>query len=390
MKKSIQVLWLCSWYPNEEDAYVGDFIQRQAQATALITPVTLFYIHKTTDPKLAGKESIRENGHLKEVIRYNYVPGQSGLSKLMGLARYLLGHIRFLKLYIQTYGKPDLIHVQVPIKAGVMALLFKWMYNIPYVVTEHYGIYNPYLNDHYKTRSVFFRWMTRMVVRNADKLLTVSHSLGEDMNRWVIQKAFEVVPNVVDTSLFHFKNTDRKSVFRFLHISNMIPLKNVGGMIEAVDLLRRERQDFELVFVGDIVEEYRTLAKNKKLNEKFIFFKGVMPYEAVAEQMQASQSLIIFSDTESQSCVVLEALCSGKPVIVTNVGGVKELVDEGNGLKTEPGDVAALAKKMNEMMNQYHEFNTQEISTKAQSKYGYREVGLQISAIYNAVLKSKD
>lgn len=38
------VLWLCSWYPNDTDLFIGDFIQRQAQAVSLFAHVDVFSV----------------------------------------------------------------------------------------------------------------------------------------------------------------------------------------------------------------------------------------------------------------------------------------------------------------------------------------------------------
>ena len=38
---------------------------------------------------------------------------------------------------------PDLVHVQVALKAGLIALYLKWKYRIPYVLTEHWSGYYP-------------------------------------------------------------------------------------------------------------------------------------------------------------------------------------------------------------------------------------------------------
>ena len=163
----------------------------------------------------------------------------------------------------------------------------------------------------------------------------------------------------------------------------MIPLKNVEGIIEATEKLWFQRRDFRLVFVGELKREYYELVGFKNLLNSVIFFEGVVSYDAVAAKIQESDAMIIFSDTESQSCVVLEALCCGKPCIVTNTGGVKELIDdEVNGYKVNVRDTADLVDKMNRMINEYGSFDKEKISKMASELYSYETVGRQFADCY--------
>jgi hypothetical protein len=50
--------------------------------------------------------------------------------------------------------------------AGIMALIWKKIYNIPYVITEHYGIYNHILPDNYSTRSFFYKQWLKAIFKN--------------------------------------------------------------------------------------------------------------------------------------------------------------------------------------------------------------------------------
>ncbi|HOZ50778.1 MAG TPA: glycosyltransferase family 4 protein [Chitinophagaceae bacterium] len=381
-----KILWLCSWYPNDEYPYDGDFIQRHADAVSAYHEIDILYVHKLIGKKQLSNVQFRQrNKNLTEHIYINQVSNEGILSTLIGLVNYFLIHLRFIK----KYGKPNLIHVQIPMKAGLVALYYKWFYKIPYIVTEHYGIYNPHLHDHFKTRNFIYRFATKLIMKYADTLTTVSHSLGEDINHWVLKKEFTVIPNVVDTNLFHYHPSQPKDRFQFIHISNMIPLKNVEGIIEAAELLYKQRQDFKLVFLGSISPQYQQLASTKNLLNTVIYFEGILPYNQVATKMKESDALIIFSDTESQSCVVLESLCSGRPAIVTNIGGVKELIDNDNGYKVNVRNTVDLADKMNEIINQYNQFNLEKISSEATNKYSYAQVGKQFSDCYEEVISKR-
>jgi glycosyltransferase involved in cell wall biosynthesis len=377
---SQKILWLCSWYPNDADPYDGDFIQRQAQAVSACHTIDVMHVHKqlkSKGPAVYQKKEISAN--LTENIFYNKVKKENLFFKVTGLVKFFFIHKRF----IRKNGRPGLIHVQIPMKSGMIALFCKWFYRIPYIVSEHYGFYNPYMEDNFKKRNFLYRAITRSILRNASLLITVSDSLGNDINNWVLKKEYTVIPNVVDTGLFRFASKARHEPFQFIHISNMIPLKNVEGIIEATGQLWMQRKDFKLLFVGELKQEYYELAGFKNLLNTVVFFEGAVAYNTVAQKIQESDSMIIFSDTESQSCVVLEALCCGKPCIVTNTGGVKELIeDEVNGYKVNVRDTGDLAGKMNRMINEYETFDKEKISKMASALYSYETVGKQFAYCY--------
>lgn len=384
----LKVLWLCSWYPNEEDRFTGDFIQRQARAVSSFASIDLFHVVESKEGRY-GLHSSEYNDHLKEHIQY--IPCLQGntRNKYSRIVRYFRAHQNFLKNYMAEYGLPDVVHVQVPIKAGLFAWYIKKKWQIPYIVTEHYGIYSNLAEDHYFKRSFLFRYLTKRVILNAKFLTTVSFSLGKEINDAGIRKRFKVVPNVVDTSLFKPSYSKNNTPFRFIHVSNMAPIKNVKGIIMAAKQLSEIRKDFELHFIGAEPAEYVSLAEELNLLNRQVFFRKEIPYHEVAEEIRRSHAMIIFSDTETQSCVAIEALCCGKPVIVTQTGGVKELVDEHNGLQVKPRDEKALCRAMDKLMNEYSKYDVNRIVSKAAARYSYEAVGQKFLKLYERMGVSK-
>jgi len=373
-----KILWLPSWYPNRTAPFDGDFIQRMAKATAQYQHVFVLYIVREENLRSAAPVNIttNNNANLTEQILYY----RSG-NRLSALYQYFKLYRRLIKNYIREYGKPDYVHIQVPIKAGLLALWVKRKFNIPYVLTEHYGIYNDIVDDSFKNRHFFFRHYTRKVIRMADKFQTVSRYIGERINEIVINKPFTVVYNTVDTTLFEYSPA-KNNVFRFLHVSNMIPLKNVEGILRAISALYQTNQNFELFLIGPYPPHVYAAAEKTGLLNKAIFFIGEISYAEVAGHMKQAHSLILFSDIENMPCVILEALCCGLPVIATRVGGIPEVVNFHNGILIRPRDEAALVEAMSTMMNQYKQFDPIKISGDARQLSSYETIGLQISNGY--------
>ncbi len=288
----------------------------------------------------------------------------------------------FRKLILKYFGEDDLaVHVHVPLKAGLLALWLKQKYKMPYILTEHYGIYNNVVDEPFEKRPGTFKHFTERIIKEAAIFSPVSKNIGDAINRMVIAKRFVVVYNTVDTSMFYYKEKQQEK-FRFIHVSNMAPLKNAEGIIRSFGMVWAENKKLELSIVGKINDDILKLAEETGLLNKAIFFTGEISYSAVAEQMQQSQSLILFSKTENMPCVILEALCCGLPVIATNVGGIPEVVNDSNGILIESEDEAALQHAMLTMMGTYNKYEKENISNSAKQKFSFDVIGKQMSELY--------
>jgi glycosyltransferase involved in cell wall biosynthesis len=373
-----KVIWLCSWYPNETDQFRGDFVQRQAKAVSQFASVSVFHVVITDFTKKESRvvsDSLTE--HIQYVRQKNKVFDYFTIKKI---------HTFFLNDYITASGNPDLVHVQIPMNAGLVALRWKKKYNIPFVVTEHYGIYNTLVKDSFQKRNIFFRYFTIKILKKAKFFLPVSNSLGNDVNREVIDIAFQAVPNVVDTNVFNYYPKRNNGKFSFIHISNLDVIKNPLGILAAIEKLVSSRQDFKVNFVGCINETFIEIARQKKLLNNFIFIQKEISYREIASINLQADAGLLFSHSESQSCVVLEWLCCGLPVISSSVGGVVELLNETNGILVTDNDIEDLAQSMSNMIDNYSKYNRQEISIAAIEKYSYDAVGKQIAQVYENVL----
>ena len=164
----LKVLWLTSWYPNKLDMQNGDFIQRHAIATALYSKEHVIHLEADTQNQLSKTEvSVTKKENLtEEIILYKPSPQKNIAGRLLSYNRYASIFKKHIKAYIQEHGVPDVMHVHVPIRAGMLALWMKRVYNIPYVVTEHWAIYNNDAHDAYIKRNFFFRSLTKKIQKN--------------------------------------------------------------------------------------------------------------------------------------------------------------------------------------------------------------------------------
>ena len=224
-----KILWLASWYPNKLAPFDGDFIQRHARAAALYNDIHV--IHVVGDGRGIIQNNVHEDLHQSQ----NLVEQVIYFRKSNTFTGRMLAHYQWadhfkkaVKKYIASQGKPDIVHVHVGMKAGIIALWIKNRYKIPFVVTEHWGIYNDVVDDSYSSKPAWFKKYTQRIFKEAIKFISVSKYLAVGVNRLVSVKPYEVIPNAVDTELF-FYNATGQGIFRFIHVSNMVQLKNVAG-----------------------------------------------------------------------------------------------------------------------------------------------------------------
>lgn len=388
----MKILWLCSWYPHSTDRFDGDFIERHAKALSEFQQVDV--IHLVQNTSLLTNETYRTEKRTEKNLHTEivYVPVPctpfAALTSALFNRRYYRQMLDTVKEYIEQKGVPDLVHVHVPVKMGAGALWLKRKFNIPFVVTEHSNIYhNREGEENFSTYSPYFRFIAKRVIDKADVLITVSDYLGKTINEIATKKEYAVIPNVVDTSRFQYAEKKvASSVFRFLHISNLYPVKNPQLMLEAIHLFLQTDHTAEFVFVGNKTKEWEQKAAKLGISKRNIHFMGEIPYEKVAEELKKADALFLYSKSETFSCVTAEALCCGLPVVSSNVGAIPELVNNTNGVLAEPGNAEALANAMLLLKNNYGQFNRKEIAEHAAAKYNYRIVAEQILSVYQKVL----
>ena len=388
MKK---ILWLTSWYPNKSDAYAGDFIQRQAQAVSLFQPINVVYIGKSNSKTYSESEIQIENysPNLKEYYLY-YHTRSNIFSRLNSLYTYFKKGKKILNLLRENNEWPEIVHVHVAMKAGLLAVYLKWKYKIPYIVTEHWtGYYIQSKNSLFR-KSIFERFLTRMILKNAASLLPVSEALGSQINKYWAKVPVLKIPNVVNTKLFFPANRSETRAFRFIHISTLLYPKNPEGIIKTFARLLNTGMNAELVLVGPTNPSVTTLLSSLPSSESAnILVTGELPYEKVSEELRKTDVLIIFSYIENMPCVILEALCSGLPVIASQVGGISEVVLPENGILIEPGNEEQLLEAMKTMIVSRDFYNNLLISKKAISEFSYEAVGRKICSVYDSLSMRK-
>jgi glycosyltransferase involved in cell wall biosynthesis len=366
----------------------GDFIERHAKSLAMHMKVDVIHIVQNTNllKDEVYRKEITEDENIK-AIKY-FIPAIHSGIRLFDAAifnhRYYRTLHRALSSYIKQKGKPDIVHVHVPVKMGAGAYRLKQKFNIPFAVTEHSSTYFETIPENYFVKGINYKFVTKKTFEEAGIVSSVSAWLTARLQQIFAIKRTVVIPNAVDTSLFFpaEKNTAKK---RFIHVSMMLPLKNVSGILCSLAKLNTVNKNWEMLFVGPASESLILEAINLKLQD-YVIWKGALPYNEVAKEMQQADALVHFSKYENLPCVVNEALCCGIPVISSNVGGISELVNETNGIIVENENTTHLKDALLSFLANPQRFDRQSISKEATQKFNYKTVGQQILSMYQQVL----
>ncbi|WP_288459713.1 glycosyltransferase [uncultured Chryseobacterium sp.] len=322
----MQVLFISSWFPNKLEPTNGNFVQRHAEAVSLLHDVEV--LHAIGDS--GQKESY--------IFDQNYINGVKTIvvyyKKSKNPALNFLRRFRAYKLGFSQIKKPDLIHANILDKSMLFVVYLKKKYQIPFVITEHWSLF---LEINRNRLSFSTLSVARFIAKRASFIFPVSGNLMNNLKELKIGAKFKVVGNVVDTNRFT-PAKHHSDIFRFLHISNLIALKNPDIIIKTAIRLRSEFQNFKLEIGGDgDIERLNKIIQENKA-EDFITTFGELSHEEVAVKMRKSDCFVLFSEYENLPCVLLESISAGVQVISTRVGGVSEIVKNNCGIiigKTE-------------------------------------------------------
>ena len=234
------------------------------------------------------------------------------------------------------------------------------------------------------------KFLTRRILEKAHTVAPVSEFLKEAMMKFAPNAHYRVIPNVVNESLFKYETPPEKGPFKFLHISSLEnQSKNVTGMLESLQkVVLRGRSDFNVKIGGDGDSKWLSnqMAIHSLTSNRFVIVEDLEPYE-VAQHMSEAHALLMFSHYETQSCTILESLCSGRPVVTSAVGGIPEITDESNSIQVEDNDVIGLAIAIETMIDNYERFDTESISKDALRRYSYIAVANTYDQVYSSALK---
>jgi glycosyltransferase involved in cell wall biosynthesis len=373
--KQYKILFISSWLPNRLEPFNGDFVLRHAQAVATKHHVQI--LHVIGDPNIKTTEVITNHqANMKQILVY--FP-KSKWPVLNLFKRFLA----YKKAY-KTLQKPDLVHANVLYNNLFFAVYLKCFHHIPFVLSEHWTAYLKHAQD---AHGKLWRFFAKLIANQATIICPVSHALADGLKDLGLTKPMIMVPNVIDLGLFNLDQLMPATSFTFLHISSLCERKNPLKIIDAAVALHQINPSFKLEIGGNgDLEPLEQHIKQHKA-QAYIQTFGALSITQVAQKIKQSHVFILFSDNETQGCVLMEAMACGVAVISSHVGGTAQFIKPGFGLLVPKHNTQALIQAMRQMLEAY--FTKADAKTMhqcAQDNYGKTAIAKAFTEVYKKVL----
>jgi L-malate glycosyltransferase len=243
----------------------------------------------------------------------------------------------------------DLLHVHYAIPHSISAILaresLKPKRRLPVITTLHgtditlVGADRSYLP------------ITRYGIVQSDGVTAISHYLKEATKEIFQFDDIEVIPNFIcQTDYARHPVVELRSSLApvgeplLVHVSNFRPVKRPADCVEILSRVVRKGIDTRLVMVGDGSERTNVEHRARCLGvyDKCVFV-GKQPN--IVDYLSAADVLLLPSEQESFGLAALEAMACEVPVIASRVGGIPEVVTDGEtGFLSAVGDVEKMAE----------------------------------------------
>ncbi len=258
---------------------------------------------------------------------------------------------------VVKYEQLDILHVHYAIPHATSAVLARQILasegvHIPVVTTLH-GTDITIVG-----RDPSFKPVVNYSINQSDGVTAVSDYLRRETEcRFDIKQPIEVVPNFIDTQRFKRQNKDhfRRALCPndekvIVHISNFRPVKHATDVVEIFHRLRKSELPVKLLLVGDGPDRAGAEHMARELGV-FEDVRFLGKQEPVEEILSIADVFLMPSETETFGLAGLEAMSCSVPVIASDVGGLPELIVEGEtGFLCPLNDIEAFTERTRQIL----------------------------------------
>jgi len=246
--------------------------------------------------------------------------------------------------------KLDLMHVHYAVPHATAALLAldisrKQARRAPHVITTLHGTDITLL-----ARDPSLGPIIKYSIENSCGVTAVSESLRKETVQvlrthkpiHVVHNFYRPAPPSLSRAEVRRSLKVRQNDFLLIHMSNLRPVKRFMDTLKVIAHLKDVPRVKLLILAGGSFDEFRPAVKELGIADKLVIRRDVVDIE---NYVSASDAGLYTSEKESFGMGVLETMSFGKPVIATGVGGVPEIVVDGEtGFLAKLGDVRTMAR----------------------------------------------
>jgi glycosyltransferase involved in cell wall biosynthesis len=254
--------------------------------------------------------------------------------------------------------RTSIVHSTLAGFAGIAGILAKYEYGTPFVVTEH-GIFVREQYMYISQEKAFTPFAKRFLISFSNLICRLIYATADvispvcDYNkRWELrfgaeEARVERIYNSIDTEFFqpHPKPLETERFPTVVAATRVFPLKDIETMLRAAALVRERISNVRFIVYGATTDEPEYYARCRALMEKLRLGRN-FTFAGLCERSHKIYTTgdisVISSVSEAFPFAVLESMACGRPVVATDVGGIREVL-QGLGVLVPPRNPEALA-----------------------------------------------
>lgn len=285
--------------------------------------------------------------NFKDSLDLNFIPSYSGQNRIKDIALFAGAVLQVL--FINIFGKSPIFHIHVASKGSYLrkSILTKICFTFKHKVILH--IHGAMFDKFIEASSEHKKNSIIALLNEVDRVVVLSESWFSYFSNYIPKDKLLVIYN--PSSTFKPENTKNynKKIVKVLFMGRMGERKGIYDLINAVKLIKDI--DFILNLYGDgDVAKIKELVEKENL-QRLITVNNWVVHSKINEIYENSDIMVLPSYAEGLPMSLLEAVGKGLAVISTKVGGIPEIVKNGeNGYLVEAGDVVTLSERLKELI----------------------------------------
>ncbi len=302
-----------------------------------------------------------------------------------------------IKKIIQQF-KPDIVHTHAS-KAGAIGRMAAIHCKVPVIVhTFHGHVFYGYFSP---LKTKIFKLLESYLSKKSSAIIAISqiqkNELTETYKVCPAEKTF-VVPLGFDLKRFTQNIEEKRNSFRTKYnlndelaigiIGRLAPIKNHYLFIDAIEhVLKNSQIKIKAIIIGDgeTRNDLENYIKLKELGTYFIFTSWIKEVDVALAGLDI---VCLTSKNEGTPVSLIEAQATGKFIVTTNVGGIKDILNPDCGLLSERDDSEMFNRNLLYAVNNFEHVNKKAKNASEQiiEKFSYNRLCTDVDLLYKKLL----
>ena len=297
--------------------------------------------------------------------------------------KYTLSSVGKIKKIIERENY-DIVHVHLFPASAFVALSSLFLpNNIRYIFTEH-STFN-------RRRTIkIFKIVDGFIYNRYSKIICSSKQVQNSLIKW-IPKNKEKTEVIHNGTPIHSKSYSHQLIKKYdiLFVGRLVHQKGIRFLLEAISILQNKYKKYikaAVVGGGPLEKELKKMCEELKINDS-VEFLGIR--RDIDQLMKSSKLFVLPSCWEGFGIVLIEAMKNRLPIVATNIGGIPEIITDGNeGILIPKANSEILANSINRLLENSELRNQfiQNAYKKVQNHYSIEKYAHSLLNLYFNIL----